>query len=51
MLQQFKPDMVILDEGHHFPASSWDTVSAAACLVNPDCKFVLLTATPARGDA
>ena len=50
MLARHKPDLVVIDEGHHFPASSWDLFSAAALQSNQECKFLLLTATPQRGD-
>jgi len=45
-----KVDLVIVDEGHHSSANSWDAVHKAAVEANPNCKIVLLTATPARGD-
>jgi len=50
LLCHLKPDLIIIDEGHHFPAGSWELISAATMEVNPACKFVLLTATPKRGD-
>lgn len=48
-LSQFPPnffDLVIIDEGHHVAAESWQKVVRAF----PDAKFVSLTATPFRGD-
>jgi len=50
LLKSHKPDLVIIDEGHHFPASSWEILSKAALEQNSKCKFLLLTATPQRGD-
>ena len=50
LLQHHKPDLIVIDEGHHFPASSWEKFTAKAKETNPSCKFVLLTATPQRGD-
>ena len=50
LVEIVKPDLVIIDEGHHFPASSWETFSHHAVDANKDCKFILLTATPQRGD-
>jgi len=49
-INTLKPDLVIIDEGHHFPASSWELLSESATAANTDCKFLLLTATPQRGD-
>lgn len=39
-------DLVIIDEGHHVAAESWQKVVRAF----PDAKFVSLTATPFRAD-
>lgn len=39
-------DMVLVDEGHHTPASSWQRIIEAF----PDAKKAYLTATPFRGD-
>eukprot|EP00045_Choanoeca_perplexa_P005455 m.46230 g.46230 ORF g.46230 m.46230 type:complete len:855 (-) comp13128_c0_seq2:91-2655(-) len=49
-LSEFKPDLVVIDEGHHSLAESWNALQAEAEKVNPNCKFLLLTATPKRGD-
>jgi len=49
-LSSAKPDLVIVDEGHHNPANSWDILRKEALHWNPKCKFVLLTATPRRSD-
>jgi DNA repair protein RadD len=48
-LSQFPPDffdLVIIDEGHHVAAESWQKVVRSF----PHAKFVSLTATPFRGD-
>jgi DNA repair protein RadD len=48
-LSQFPPnffDLVIIDEGHHVAAESWQKVVRAF----PAAKFVSLTATPFRAD-
>ena len=49
-----KFDLIIIDEGHHMPATSWSVVKQAlidmAEKADTCCKFILLTATPARGD-
>lgn len=50
LVDSVKPDVVIIDEGHHFPASSWECFAKHALDTNKDCKFILLTATPQRGD-
>jgi superfamily II DNA or RNA helicase len=39
-------DMVLVDEGHHTPAESWQRIIEAF----PDAKKAYLTATPFRGD-
>mmetsp|Transcript_50104 Transcript_50104/g.80857 ORF Transcript_50104/g.80857 Transcript_50104/m.80857 type:complete len:948 (+) Transcript_50104:1112-3955(+) len=45
-----KVDLVIVDEGHHSMADSWQCIQEEALKANPNCKFVLMTATPTRGD-
>eukprot|EP00740_Mantoniella_antarctica_P000151 CAMPEP_0181394846 /NCGR_PEP_ID=MMETSP1106-20121128/27996_1 /TAXON_ID=81844 /ORGANISM="Mantoniella antarctica, Strain SL-175" /LENGTH=1558 /DNA_ID=CAMNT_0023516371 /DNA_START=271 /DNA_END=4945 /DNA_ORIENTATION=- len=50
LLEENKPDLVIIDEGHHNPANSWEVLSRAALECNANCKFLLVTATPQRGD-
>lgn len=48
-LPQFPPDffdMILVDEGHHAPAESWQKVFRRF----PDAKVVSLTATPFRTD-
>jgi DNA repair protein RadD len=48
-LPQFPPDffdMILVDEGHHAPAESWQKVFRRF----PDAKVVSLTATPFRAD-
>lgn len=48
-LPQFPPDffdMILIDEGHHAPAESWQKVLRRF----PDAKVVSLTATPFRAD-
>lgn len=48
-LSQFPPnffDLVIIDEGHHVAAESWQKVVRSF----PEAKFVSLTATPFRSD-
>jgi excisionase family DNA binding protein len=48
-LSQFSPDffdLVIIDEGHHVAAESWQKVVRTF----PEAKFVSLTATPFRAD-
>lgn len=48
-LPQFPPaffDMILVDEGHHNVADSWQKVFSRF----PDAKVVSLTATPFRGD-
>lgn len=43
-------DIVLADEAHHAPASTWQRIIAAAREANPAVKLVGLTATPERGD-
>ena len=50
LFKRLKPDVIIVDEGHHFPASSWGIVEKFAVEQNSRCQSVLLTATPVRGD-
>lgn len=48
-LPQFPPDffdMILVDEGHHAPAESWQKVFRRF----PDAKVISLTATPFRAD-
>ena len=49
-LSQIKIDLVIVDEGHHSAANSWQAVQAEIAERNPDAKFVFVTATPQRTD-
>ena len=49
-LSQIKIDVVLLDEGHHSAASSWQAVQEEISERNPDAKFVFVTATPRRTD-
>lgn len=41
-----KPDLIILDEGHHAAASSWETIISTY----RDAKYLGVTATPCRLD-
>lgn len=50
LLNDHKPDFVLVDEGHHNPANSWEVLSKEVLETNQNCKFLLLTATPQRGD-
>jgi len=40
------PDLIVIDEGHHAPAGTWDTIRKAF----PDAKILGVTATPIRSD-
>lgn len=42
----FEPDIIIVDEGHHVRARTWETTLARY----PNAKVLLLTATPKRLD-
>ena len=42
----FEPDVIIVDEGHHIRAKTWETTLARY----PNAKVLLLTATPKRLD-
>jgi len=50
MLNKLKPDLVIMDEGHHVAADSWEVLIKESLDSNESCKFMFLTATPQRGD-
>ena len=50
LFQKFKPDLVNVDEAHHDEAASWRGVRAATFEHNNQCKYILQTATPLRGD-
>eukprot|EP00037_Helgoeca_nana_P010034 m.88171 g.88171 ORF g.88171 m.88171 type:complete len:848 (+) comp19970_c0_seq2:1214-3757(+) len=50
IMETWIPDLVIVDEGHHKPAESWELVWAEAKRKNPNVKLLSLTATPQRGD-
>ncbi|MFA5011147.1 MAG: DEAD/DEAH box helicase family protein [Ignavibacteria bacterium] len=39
-------DLVLIDEAHHFPAKTWQSIAASF----PNAKIVLFTATPFRRD-
>ena len=49
-LAVFRPDLTIVDEGHHFLASSWLAIAHGTVRANNHCKYLLFTATPQRGD-
>jgi len=50
MMQNLKPALIIVDEGHHSPAEKWQIVKKKAIVENPTSKFHFLTGTPKRGD-
>lgn len=50
LLSVWQPDVVLVDEGHHCPANSWEAVINAVRTANNKCKLIPLTATPKRGD-
>ena len=50
LLKNRKFDVCLVDEGHHCPAVSWKAVEKRLLELNDNCRTVLLTATPMRGD-
>lgn len=50
LMDDWAPDLVIVDEGHHKPADSWELIWDVAKKKNPNVKLLALTATPQRGD-
>jgi superfamily II DNA or RNA helicase len=50
LMEDWVPDLVIVDEGHHKPADSWELIWDEAKRKNPNVKLLALTATPQRGD-
>jgi hypothetical protein len=50
LMEGWVPDLVIVDEGHHKPADSWELIWNEAKRKNPNVKLLALTATPQRGD-
>eukprot|EP01032_Pedospumella_encystans_P009454 gene9454-11123_t len=50
LLDTRKFDVCLIDEGHHCPAQSWQVVEKRLFELNSNCRTVLLTATPMRGD-
>ena len=49
-LSRVKIDLVIVDEGHHSAAESWQKVQSLIIANNPGVKFIFVTATPQRRD-
>jgi superfamily II DNA or RNA helicase len=49
-LREHRFDLVILDECHHSPADTWQSVIAACVAANPSVRILGLTATPERAD-
>ena len=49
-LAQIKIDLVLIDEGHHSAASTWQLIQNEVMEKNPEAKFVFFTATPKRTD-
>jgi superfamily II DNA or RNA helicase len=52
-LEKFRkspPDIVITDEAHHAPARTYRKIYDFCREMNPNCKFLGLTATPGRTD-
>lgn len=43
-------DILVVDEGHHFLAKSYQDIWSRLLEVNPNLRTLLLTATPGRGD-
>ena len=43
-------DFIVIDEAHHTPANSYQTIIEKAREVNNNCKLIGLTATPNRSD-
>ena len=43
-------DFIVIDEAHHTPANSYQTIIEKAREVNSNCKLIGLTATPNRSD-
>ena len=50
LIKDLKIDLVIVDEGHHSAAKSWQLVQSAIVDRNPLAKFLFVTATPLRTD-
>ena len=43
-------DLIVIDEAHHTPASSYQVIIEKSRQINIDCKLIGMTATPTRSD-
>jgi superfamily II DNA or RNA helicase len=50
LIETFKPNLLIIDEGHHSTADSWNVVGEAVKKQSPAYITLMLTATPERQD-